>query len=66
MTIKQVLIGTILGATAFVSLLHRLPKQPVPHSKITAKQAAKAGHVARRPSKKPVTLARLSLSKTYE
>ena len=70
MTIKQLLIGTLLGATAFSSMLHRLPKQPVHSAKQEVKVAVKATvkrtpHLSRA-HRKHTTETRLSLNKVFD
>jgi hypothetical protein len=68
MTIKQLIVGTLLGACAFSSMLHRLPKTPGPLAlKPVARHAVKsASRVTHRPLRKHIVEARLSLNKVFD
>lgn len=65
MTVKQLIIGTLLGASAIGLMLHRLPKQAVKGIKLVEKQAAKQQSRAHRPPRKQTTETRLSLNKIF-
>jgi hypothetical protein len=72
MTIKQVLIGTLVGAGAVASLLHRIPKSPMAASKPPVKHVAHMRHttkidsrLSQRPHPIQTSEARLSLNKTF-
>jgi hypothetical protein len=42
MTVKQLLIGTLVGMTAVGAMLHRLPRQAVKNTRSDIKPTAKA------------------------
>jgi len=73
MTVKQLIVGSILGVTAVATLVHRLPKHSLQDLKTPAKQTAQAKHKAKRdarlsrtPLHKQVPDSRMTLSKTFE
>jgi len=66
MTIKQLIVGTLLGATAVAVVLHRLPKPLSTLAKLPAKQELKPASAAgRHAHRKHATDERLSSSKVF-
>jgi hypothetical protein len=64
MTIKQIIVGTVLGATALGTMVHRIPK-PAPQAvKISAKAPVKNTKLAKA-QKKHAAAERLSLTKVF-
>jgi hypothetical protein len=68
MTIKQIIVGTLLSATAFGTMLERLPNASEPAEiKPVARHSTRAAtRVAHRPHHKHSVEARLSLNKIFE
>ena len=66
MTVKQLIVGALLGASAVALMLHRMPKSEAnPAMKLALKQPEKASHINRETRRKRSTEERVSPSKVF-